>query len=128
MNRTELVMRRRNVAAFIAADPASVSFLRQGPSEKTSAGGRVRPAPRTLDPQRVRIVHNTRRYHDSLVNSEAGEIPDAKYLMLGSHTLDVEKDDSFEWLGHHYKVKGIHPFRTESTLCAIDFDGPRNHE
>jgi hypothetical protein len=126
MNRTELVMRRRNVLAFIKADPALVSFVRQLPPTKTPAGGLVRPSPRTLAPQQVRIIHNYRRYTDALVNSEAGEIPDSKYLLLGSHTLDIDENDTFEYMGEHYTVTGIHPFRTESVLAAIDYEGGPN--
>ena len=130
MRHVEMVMRRRVVAAFINADPISVSFVRQTDTlVKTPAGGLVRStSPQTLAPQRARIVHNTRRYTDPLVNSEAGEIPDSDYLLIGLHTLDVEVDDRFTWLSNSYIIRGIHPFREESKLCLVSFDGPPNRE
>lgn len=127
MNPLELVMRRRNVAEFIRADPARVQFIRSGERIKTAAGGFVASIPTTLSPQRVRILPNKRRYNSDLINSEAGEIPDSEWLLLGLHTLDVKVDDRFQWMGAWYQVTGIHPFRTESTLCAINHDGAVNH-
>lgn len=126
MNRTELVMRRRVFAAFVKADPVQVEFTRQGAVVYTPAGGTVRGPSRMLDPQQGRIVQAKRRYDPGLVNSEAGSIPDTQYLLLGYHDMDVAKDDEFVWLGNHFKVVGVHPTRTESTLCAIDFNGPKN--
>lgn len=126
MNHVEMVMRRRNFRAFVKADPVSVSFVRQLPAVKTPSGGLVRPTPVTLAPQEARIVQSKRRYDPGLVNSEAGEIPDTEYLLLAYHNTDVQKDDTFKWRGQNYKVIGIHPTRTESTLCAIEFDGPDN--
>lgn len=121
-------MRRRNAQAFREADDISLVIIRKNDPVKTAAGG-FRPADTpttTLPAQQARIVHNTRRYKNGLVNSEAGDIPDTDYLLLGSHTLDVEVDDEFKWLGDNYKVTGIHPWRTESKLCSIQFSGPDN--
>jgi hypothetical protein len=109
-----------------------VQFVRATAPIKTAAGGYApTSSPGTIPPQTVRIVHNTRRYKTGLVNAEAGDIPKTDYLLLGSHTLDVEVDDLFVWddlqgnVGY-YKVTGIHPFRKESTLCSIEYDGPVN--
>lgn len=127
MNRTELVMRRRVFASFLKADPVLVAFSRKPTVTKTPAGGTVRGPSLTLDPQPGRIVQSKRRYDPGRVNSEAGSIPDTMYLLLGYHDMDVAVDDEFEWRGNNYKVVGIHPTRTESTLCAIDFNGPPNN-
>jgi hypothetical protein len=127
-------MRRRNVRAFIQADPFGVEFMRRPEPEKTAAGGyKATSSPAAIPQQTVRIVHNTRRYKNGLVNAEAGEIPQTDYLLLGFHTLDVEVSDTFVWLSPlqgaepgNYKITGIHPFRFESTLCSLEFDGPDN--
>lgn len=132
MNSAELLSRRRNVAAFIDADPVRISFQRAAEPTKSPAGGyRANSSPASVSPQKARIVHNTRRYKNGLVNSEAGDIPQTDYLLLGSHTLDVKVNDLFEWddlqgKAGNYKITGIHPFRKESTLCSIEFDGPDN--
>lgn len=125
-------MRRRNVAAFIAADPFAIELQRTPEPTKTPAGGYASTSsPEAISSQTVRIVHNTRRYKTGLVNSEAGEIPQTDYLLIGLHTLDVKEGDLFQWddlqgRAGNYKITGIHPFRKESTLCAIEFDGPEN--
>jgi len=126
MNHTELVMRRRNVLAFIQADPVQIVFTRDGEPTKTAAGGLVPGVPSVLPQQQARIVQNKRRYNNGLVNSEAGDIPHTDYLLIGMHTLDVEVGDRFTWLGEHYEVTGIHEPRQESHLCSIDFFGKPN--
>lgn len=126
MNRVELIMRRRNVLAFIQADPVAIALVRGGTTQRTTAGGVIRGQGVTLPPQRARIVQAKRRYDNGLINSEAGHIPDTGYLLIGMHTFNVEVDDTFTWLGDHYHISGIHPTRTESKLCSIDFLGPTN--
>lgn len=127
MNHTELVMRRRNVLAFIQADPVQVAFTRDSPPTKSAAGGFLQGTPTTLPLQQARIVQNKRRYNNGLVNSEAGDIPHTDYLLIGMHTLDVQVGDRFTWLGEHYAITGIHEARTESHLCSIDLFGKPNH-
>lgn len=130
MNPVELMMRRRNVDAFEKADPIELRILRAPEPTKTDAGGWVQgdsePLPAPFDVQSARIVHNTRRYKAGLVNTEAGDIPDTDYLLIGSHTLNVEADDVFIWDGDYYKIIGVHPWRFESKLCALQFSGPPN--
>lgn len=131
MNPVELLMRRRNVQAFIKADSIQLVLTRKTPPVKTPAGGYVPGIDETLEPQVARIVHNTRRYKNGLVNTEPGDLPDTDYLLIGLHTLDVKVDDEFEWSDLQgtpglYKITGIHPWRHESTLCSIQFTGPEN--
>lgn len=126
MNRTELIMRRRVVQAFIRADPVQVSFTRPGGPVPTPAGGTVYSSSTVLPPQQARIIQNKRRYDNGLVNSEAGSIPDTSYLLLAMHTVNVMKDDTFFWNDSFYRVTGIHPTRSETKLCSIDFRGPPN--
>lgn len=126
MNQTELVMRRRNVREFIAADSVQIRFVRQGAHEISEAGGKLPAETRTLKNQKARIVLNKRRYTNGIVNSEAGEIPHTDYVLIGNHKLDVEVEDSFVWLGEHYKITGRYLARTESVLCSIDLLGQPN--
>lgn len=126
MNQTELIMRRRNVLAFIQADPVSIAITRDGEPVKTAAGGFVQSPGETLAPQQGRIVQNKRRYNNGLVNSEAGDIPHTDYLLIMTYDKDVAVDDRFTWLDEHYVVTGIHAQRQESILCSIDFFGKAN--
>lgn len=129
MNHTELIMRRRNVQAFIDADPISLVISRQAePVKNTGTGGYTRSGvPNTLPSQRARIVLNKRRYTTGIVNAEAGDIPHTEYLLIGKYTLNVQVDDEFMWMGEKYKITGIHKQRIESKLCMIELAGPPNH-
>lgn len=127
MNPIELIMRRRAVNAFILADPVKIQFQRENEPTISAAGGRVKSTTFTLLPQTARIVHNYRRYNNGVINTEAGFILKSSYLLLGFHTLDVKVDDMFTYGPNHWRITGIHPTRTESKLCSIDFLGERNH-
>lgn len=128
MNHAELVMRRVNVREFIKADPIVLVLTREPEAVKNpGTGGYVAGAPiPPLEAQTARIVQNKRRYTNGVVNSEAGDIPHTDYLLIGMHTLNVEKDDIFMWAGEKYQITGISELRTESTLCSIDYFGKVN--
>lgn len=124
MNPVEMLMRRRNVRAFIDADSFILVVVRPQPSIKNpGTGGYIAQPDDTLQPQTARIVQNVRRYTAGLVNAEAGDIPNTEYRLVGMHTLDLEPNDKFTWLGENYKVVGIHEARQESTFAAIELLG-----
>lgn len=131
-SRVELVVRRRAVAAFIQANPTSVIFVRPGEKVKTAAGGYTPGPPTTLPPQQVFIGPSKRRYDSGIINSEAGNVIETEYLLMGFHTIDVEVNDTFKVLGKNYFIKSVHPWRApgidgvESVLCAIDYRGSDN--
>lgn len=126
MNNAELVMRRRNVKAFIQADPVSVAISRKAEPIKSAAGGYTQGTPTVLAPQQARIVLNKRRFNNGIVNSEAGDIPHTDYLLIATHDKDFRVDDTFVWLGQNYSITGLHKNRTESILCSIDLLGADN--
>lgn len=126
MNRTEMLMRRKVVKAFIKADPVSIEISRKGEREKTEAGGWVMGDATTLLPQQARIVLNKRRFNNGIVNTEAGDIPHTDYLLIAVHTTDLVEEDEFLWQGRAYHVTGIHHLRTESVLASIDLLGKEN--
>jgi hypothetical protein len=129
MDRVELLMRRRNVKAFIDADPVRISIVRHPtPVKNPDTGGYVIPEGDVppLPWQTARIVQNVRRYTDGLVHAEAGDIPNSEYRLIGMHTMDIEVDDTFTWLGEWYKVTGIYEARQESVFAAIDLLGHEN--
>lgn len=127
MNHTELVMRRRNVLAFVNADPVRIELKRPSPAVKTDAGGSVRGEPTLLTPQTARIIPSKRRYDHGLVNTEPGQLPHTDYLLIAVYTFDGQVDDWFQWRGDNYQIKGIRPLIGEdSFLAAIDFYGKNN--
>lgn len=128
MDKTELIMRRKNVRAFIDADPVFIDVIRKTPPVKNpNTGGYTKGVNETLPTQKARIVQNVRRYTAGLVNAEAGDIPDSEYRLIGNYNLDLKANDTFMWLGEHYTVLGIHTARQESVFAAITLRGPENH-
>lgn len=128
MNHAEMLMRRRNVHAFIKADPVNIVIQRLSAPTPSPAGGLVPGTPSNLPPQEARIVLNKRRYNNGVVNAEAGEIPHTDYLLIMEYMRDVQVDDIFHSpeRGGWYKVTGIYGNRKESFLCSIDFLGETN--
>ena len=123
MNTVELIFRRRNVRAFIKADLVKVAFVRKV-KVPTSAGGWTWQIQPPLAPQEARIVDSKRRYADVHVNTEAGEIDNWPYILLGYHDMDVQENDTFTVNGNTYQVKSVKADNQERTVCAVDFYGP----
>lgn len=120
MNRSELIMRRRNVKAFIDADPTDAIFSRVT-RVATAAGSWTESDPIPLpDSQRVRIMDAKRRYTTPFVNTEAGDIPLSPYILIGRHDMDIQPHDTLVWRGTTYKVASVHPDREERTVAGID--------
>lgn len=127
MDKAELIMRRRNVREFIRADSITITITRKAAAVKNTLTGGYTPGIGTpLAAQKARIVQNVRRYTAGIVNSEAGDIPNSEYRLIGLHTMDIEVDDVFLWLGENYRVIGIHEARQESVFAAIQLLGADN--
>jgi hypothetical protein len=126
INKVELIVRRRLVREFIKADFVDVELTRRTGRTKTAGGGWTTVPAVPLPPQIARIIPSKRRFDNGLVNAEAGALPKSEYLLLGSHRMDVEVDDSFFWQGNYYKITGILPHREERTLCSMYYLGPEN--
>lgn len=128
MNKIELMMRRKAVAAFIKADPVFISVTREGLPVQSAAGGYTPGTPETISPQQARIVQNRRRFNNGIVNSEAGDIPHTDYLLLAEFNKDFKVEDTFVWQDELYKITGWHKARTESLLYSIDLLGAPNRD
>lgn len=126
MDRSELIMRRKNVAEFILADPLSIEITRETDPVRSEAGGHLPGKTEVLPPQTVRVVQNVRRYTAGIVNAEAGDIPNGLYVLIGRHNLDLKKDDAFFIEGEKYIVLGLFGLRKESVLATLDFYGKQN--
>lgn len=127
MDWAELIMRRKNVAEFIRTDPVKIEVSRTGEPIRTTGGGKKPGKTETLPLQTVRIVQNVRRYTAGIVNSEAGDVPNGLYVIIGKHSANLQKDDVFEVEGERYIVLGVSKLRrNEYTLGTLDFYGPKN--
>jgi len=122
ISRQELITRRRIVKAFIDADYADVSFITKV-KVKTPAGAFVLTDSTPRDPQRIRLIPANHRFGNMATNSEAGEIDRWPYLGIGSHKLEIAKNDHFFYRDGVYQVMSVEPDTEERTLFSLDFLG-----
>lgn len=123
MNATELVFRRRNIRAFIKADPVMVSFIRRLKVPTPAGGWKWGPNLPPLAPQEGRIVDSKRRYADVHVNTEAGPIDLWPYILVGYHDMDIQEEDVFFVNDEKYTVKSIKAERLERIAAALEYHG-----
>lgn len=122
MNRVEVLMARRQVNALILADPVMITPARKTQIDTGDGGWKWGPSTPQGQVQ-VAIVPAKRRLSEFLVNTELGKVVDYPFILLGRHTADIQKDDTFTWQGDQYQVKSIY-IKTEVSLTAqIDYFG-----
>jgi len=124
----ELVMSRRQISAMIDADPIQISLTRKV-RVTTPAGGWTWGAPITLAPQKCRLIPFSRRQTEFLLNTEAGFIPELPYILLGFHTMDIQRDDTFTWNGDKFQVVTMDIGEPEvKSLYQVDYWGGENND
>lgn len=121
-------MRKRQTKAFVDSNPIEIVIIRQGERTKTPAGGWVKSAPTTLDPQTVTLVLAKRRFNAGMVNSEAGEIQSSDWLLIAPVGADIQQDDEFVAYGDNYTVKSINHLRADEFYASVENNGPVNRD
>jgi hypothetical protein len=106
--RTEILLRRKNLLAYIAADPQIIVLTRY-PRIDDGAGGWRKGTPVEVGPQTMRLVPYKRRLSSLTDMVTAGEIPNAQYSLIGQYNADVERYDEFDLHGEWMKVIGVEP-------------------
>lgn len=107
MDKRALLMLRRNIDAFIKADPVTIALNRITKVE-TPAGGFTEESYDIL-PQEFRLVPFKRRLTQQEVNTQDGPIPHLAYVLVGRYNVDVEKGDFFDLNGDRWRVVGVEP-------------------
>lgn len=108
MGNVELLAMRRQVLAFIEAQPIQLRLQRPTWTD-SAAGGRIEGDPVQLAWQRFRLVPFKRRLTRQTVDTQDGDIPLTEYVLVGRHNADVQTDDYFEYSGRTYRVVGVEP-------------------
>lgn len=108
MGNVELLAMRRQVLAFINAQPLLLRLQRPTMTD-TAAGGRIEGDPVQLPWQRFRLVPFKRRLTRQTVDTQNGDIPLTEYVLVGAHNADVQTDDFFEYQGRIWRVVGVEP-------------------
>lgn len=107
-NAAELKLRRQVLAAYIQADPVTISFRRY-PQVDDGAGGWLKGPVQNIDPQVMRLVPYKRRLSSLTDHTADGDIPNVQYSLVAGVDVDVKRWDEFTLNGAEYKVMGIEP-------------------
>ena len=107
MDLKALPLLRRNVDAFIKADPVEL-VLNRVQRVPTAAGGYTEETYDT-PPQQFRLVPFKRRLTNQEANTQDGPIPHLDYVLVGRYNVDVEKGDFFDLNGDRWRVVGVEP-------------------
>jgi len=108
MDTIELKVMRRQLDAFIQADPRTIVFTRQTKVD-SGAGGWVQGPEVHTNPQQFRLVPFKRRLTQQEQNTQDGDVPLIPYVLVGYWNSDVERDDLFTLSGIYYEVIGVEP-------------------
>jgi hypothetical protein len=104
----EIKVRRRNLVAYIAADPVQVILTRY-PRIDDGAGGWIKGAAVIVPAQTMRLIPYKRRLSKLTDMVTPGEIPNVQYSLIARYDADVERYDEFELNGEALKVIGVEP-------------------
>jgi hypothetical protein len=115
-------MARRQISALIAADPVEIVLKRKPKIDAPGGGWRWGPET-ALPPQTVTLVPFKRRLTEFLVNTELGDVPDLPYTVVGHSTLDIKKDDVFQWEGDTYIIKAVDIKLEVRVAAEVDYLG-----
>lgn len=114
MDKRGLKILRRNLDAFIKADPIEVTLSR--PTKVDAGNGGWKPGiPVTLNPQQMRLVPFKRRVSDDVQNTQDGQLMLAPYILVGRYNIDVQKGDEFTHNDLSYRVHSIEPKSNDRT-------------
>jgi hypothetical protein len=122
MNRVELLMHRREIAAYIKADYVTV-VLTPRKKVRTPSGAWVWEDQAPRRPQRVRLVPYKRRLTDFVVNNTAGNVERLPYVLVGDHTMEVAQDDRFQVGDEKFVVKWVDIQREVRMAAGVDYLG-----
>jgi hypothetical protein len=103
-----LRVNRRTIDNFIRADPVMVSLIRSELKE-SGDGGYVKAGPNTLTEQQFRLVPFKRRLYDYTAKMASGDVPVEQYALVGRVTVDIRRDDEFDYNNDHYRVVSVEP-------------------
>lgn len=112
---------RRQLLAFIQADPAVISLKRRA-KVPTAAGGHTLGAEVTIAPQTFRLVQFKRRLtHGTVVGQGGGEgrVSSLPYVLVGRYDADVQAGDYFDYGGLRYEVVALAPDREVRTAAEL---------
>jgi hypothetical protein len=124
METRELRALRKIMGAFILADAKDIILIRI-PKIPSGNGGFIDGTPEYLSAQKFRLVPFKRRLGQQEVNTQDGDIPFLKYVLVGFWDCDVERDDTFTFQDRNCLVVGVEPKSSDGTdndRVVVEFD------
>lgn len=115
---------RQNLKEFIKADPISIVFTRPTLS-KTSSGGYLKTASVTITRQTFRLVPFKRRLSNTQSTTQMGNVGIIDYVLVGTWSANVRRDDEFDYNGDHYRVVSVEPKaddRTKTDRVVVEIE------
>jgi len=108
MDKQGLKILRKNLDAFIKADPVQITLSR--PTQVDTGNGGWKPGiPLTLNPQQMRLVPFKRRVSDDVQNTQDGQLMLATYILVGRYNVDAQKGDEFSHNDVNYRIHSVEP-------------------
>lgn len=126
IRRSEVLVQRRLLKAFLEAEPIRLSIQRPTITA-TPGGGKTKSNPRVLAPQTFRLVPFKKRLTTMTRDTPDGNIVNLPYVLIGEHDADVRPGDSFEHNGGMYDVISPAEPRTDYRLAfQVTYRGQNN--
>lgn len=126
VTKTERIMARRQIDALIRADPVDIVIWRKLRVPDGAGGWRWSAPTPILDgePQRVTLIPFKRRMTEFLVSTELGNVPDLPYVVVGYHTLNIQREDTFTYNGDTFEVQTVDIEQKDVRIAAhVDYFG-----
>lgn len=120
---SETSIHRRQIEAFIRAEPITVVLLRPQFAE-TAAGGKVAATDLPLPPQLFRRTPFKRRLvNDWALSYQGEEVKTADWVLHGKHDADIQVDDYFDDRDHRYTVIWVNDHNLYRTAAGLKVRG-----
>lgn len=116
MDATELRVLRRQTTSYIAANPESVSLVREVRLDD-GAGGYMEGNPSTIAAQTVRIIQKSESEATERRNRD-GEVVRPSVVLLAEWDANVQVGDEFVWEGMRAEVVYISDMKYE-LVCEV---------
>lgn len=118
----ERIMGRRQIDRMLDDEAVPIVFRRRTKVD-TPGGGWKWGTETALPAQMVCLIPFKRRMTDFLINTEAGEVANLPYVLVGPHDLDIQEGDLFTYQGDEFEVKTIDFKREIRTAAQVDYHG-----
>lgn len=118
---TERVSQRRATESMLRAGGSRISFRRTPTTQtKNERGGTTKGPPQELDPQLVKVIHNSPwPYRNTPGTPSAGVISQSRDQLLLRWDADVQKGDKFDFEDIEYEVTWVWAFREYETRAEL---------